>query len=119
MVGNSLEELILHFLPNAFKGYKVQEKSVLRVTRNAEIDVTKVYDEDLNYRDQMAQVVKLRKKLALVRLELTRDIAPKMVDKVCEYPAISAGGCRRSKGGVHPNDVIPSGQEFQGGRGAG
>lgn len=80
-----LEELILHFLPNAFKGYKVQEKSVLRVTRNADIDVTKVYDEDLNYRDQMAQVVKLRKKLAPVRLELTRDIAPKMVDKVCEY----------------------------------
>ena len=68
-----LEELILHFLPNAFKGYKVQEKSVLRVTRNADIDVTKVYDEDLNYRDQMAQVVKLRKKLAPVRLELTKD----------------------------------------------
>ena len=68
-----LEELILHFLPNAFKGYKVQEKSVLRVTRNADIDVTKVYDEDLNYRDQMAQVVKLRKKLAPVRLELTKN----------------------------------------------
>lgn len=79
------EELILHFVPNVFKGYKVQEKSVIRVTRNADIDVSKVYDEDLNYRDQMAQVVKLRKKLAPVRLELTRDIAPKMVDKVCEY----------------------------------
>ena len=68
-----LEELILHFLPNTFTGYKVQEKSVLRVTRNADIDVTKVYDEDLNYRDQMAQVVKLRKKLAPVRLELTKN----------------------------------------------
>lgn len=56
-----LEELILHFLPAAFSGYKVLEKSVLRVTRNADIDVNKVYDEDLNYRDQMAQVVKLRK----------------------------------------------------------
>lgn len=30
-----LEELILHFLPAAFSGYKVLEKSVLRVTRNA------------------------------------------------------------------------------------
>ena len=68
-----LEELILHFLPAAFSGYKVLEKSVLRVTRNADIDVNKVYDEDLNYRDQMAQVVKLRKKLAPVRLELTKD----------------------------------------------
>ena len=80
-----LEELILHFLPTAFSGYKVLEKSVLRVTRNADIDVNKIYDEDLNYRDQMAQVVKLRKKLAPVRLELTRDIAPKMVDTVCNY----------------------------------
>ena len=80
-----LEELILHFLPAAFSGYKILEKSVLRVTRNADIDVNKVYDEDLNYRDQMAQVVKLRKKLAPVRLELTRDIAPKMVDTVCNY----------------------------------
>ena len=50
-----LEELILHFLPTAFSGYKVLEKSVLRVTRNADIDVNKIYDEDLNYRDQMAR----------------------------------------------------------------
>lgn len=79
------EELILHFLPLTFHGYKVREKTLLRVTRNADIDVQKVYDEDLNYRDQMAEVVKLRKKLAPVRLELTRDIAPKMVKTICEY----------------------------------
>ena len=58
---------------------------LMRVTRNADIDINKVYDEDLDYRDQMAQVVKLRKKLAPVRLELTRDIAPKMVKRLCEY----------------------------------
>ena len=80
-----ISRLILHFLPATFSGYKVLEKSVLRVTRNADINVNKVYDEDLNYRDQMAQVVKLRKKLAPVRLELTRDIAPKMMDTVCNY----------------------------------
>lgn len=80
-----LEELILHFLPLVFHGYKVTEKTLMRVTRNADIDINKVYDEDLDYRDQMAQVVKLRKKLAPVRLELTRDIAPKMVKRLCEY----------------------------------
>ena len=79
------EELILHFMPKVFQDYKVLEKTIMRVTRNADIDVHKVYDEDLDYRDQMAQVVKLRKKLAPVRLELTRDIAPKMVKKLCEY----------------------------------
>ena len=52
-----LEELILHYAPGLFKGYKVQEKTLMRITRNADIDVSKVYDEDLNYRDQMEQVV--------------------------------------------------------------
>ena len=79
-----LEELILHYAPGLFKGYKVQEKTLMRITRNADIDVSKVYDEDLNYRDQMEQVVKLRKKLAPVRIEFTRDIS-QMVGEVCDY----------------------------------
>lgn len=79
------EELILHFLPLVFKGYKIEEKTVIRVTRNADIDMNKMYDEDLDYRDQMAQIVKLRKKLAPVRLELTREISEKKLDKICDY----------------------------------
>lgn len=80
-----LEELILHFMPKAFKGYKIKEKSILRITRNADIDVSKVYDEDLDYRDQMEQVVKLRRRLAPVRMELTRDISSDMIEKLCKY----------------------------------
>lgn len=80
-----VEELILHFLPKVYKGYKVLEKSVIRVTRNADIDFNSVYDEDLDYRDKMAQIVKLRKKLAPVRLELSRDINEDMIKQVCEY----------------------------------
>ena len=38
-----VEELILHFLPKVYKGYKVLEKSVIRVTRNADIDFNAVY----------------------------------------------------------------------------
>ena len=80
-----VEELILHFLPKVYKGYKVLEKSVIRVTRNADIDFNAVYDEDLDYRDKMAQIVKLRKKLAPVRLELSRDINEDMIKQVSEY----------------------------------
>lgn len=83
-----VEELILHFLPKVYKGYKVLEKSVIRVTRNADIDFNAVYDEDLDYRDKMAQIVKLRKKLAPVRLELSRDINEDMIKQVCEYAAM-------------------------------
>ncbi|MCQ5134394.1 polyphosphate kinase 1, partial [Coprococcus eutactus] len=74
-----LEELIVHYAPGLLKGYKVQEKTLMMITRNADIDVIKVYDEDLNYRDQMEQVVKLTKKLAPGRIEFTRDISQKMV----------------------------------------
>ena len=80
-----LEELILHYMAKVFDGYKIQEKSLLRVTRNADIDVHKVYDEDLNYRDQMERVVMLRKKLAPVRVELTRNINNDMLSQLCSY----------------------------------
>ncbi len=65
------EELILHFLPKVFRKYKIVAKSLIRITRNADIDADSIYDEDLNYRDHMAEVVKLRKKLCPVRMEMT------------------------------------------------
>ena len=48
------EELILHYIPKVFKGYQIKEKSLLRVTRNADIDADALYDEDLDYREFMA-----------------------------------------------------------------
>ncbi|MBO5474718.1 MAG: polyphosphate kinase 1 [Lachnospiraceae bacterium] len=91
------EELILHFLPKVFKGYQVLEKSLLRVTRNADIDVNKAYDEDLDYRDYMAQIVKQRRKLAPVRLELTREIVPEVIKKLCAYAEVEPAQVFRSK----------------------
>ncbi len=83
------EELILHFLPDVYKGYKVLEKSVIRVTRNADIDVNSDTDEDLDYREKMAKIVKLRKKLAPVRLEFTRSISAEMRKQICEYMGLA------------------------------
>ncbi|MGN0619323.1 MAG: polyphosphate kinase 1 [Ruminiclostridium sp.] len=78
------EELILHYLPLMFKGYKVTGKTLARITRNADIDADSIYDEELNYRDHMAEVVKLRTKLCPVRLELSRDIDQEILKKLCE-----------------------------------
>ena len=39
------EELILHFLPLLYKGYKVTSKTLARITRNADIDADLIYDE--------------------------------------------------------------------------
>lgn len=79
------EELILHFAPAVFKGYKIKSKSLLRITRNADIDADALYDEDLDYREFMEGLIKLRKKLAPIRLELSRDIDKKGIAVLCEY----------------------------------
>lgn len=79
------EELILHFAPAVFKGYKIKSKSLLRITRNADIDADALYDEDLDYREFMEGLIKQRKKLAPIRLELSRDIDKKGIVVLCEY----------------------------------
>ena len=83
------EELILHFLPELFPGYKVASKTLARITRSADIDADAVYDEDLNYRDHMAEVVKLRQKLCPVRLELSRQIDPGIIARLCNELKLS------------------------------
>ena len=79
------EELILHFIPKVFKGYEIKAKSLIRVTRNADIDADALYDEDLDYREFMADLIKRRKKLSPVRLELSREINGDVVDTLCKY----------------------------------
>ena len=79
------EELILHFAPVVFKGYKIKSKSLLRITRNADIDADALYDEDLDYREFMEGLIKQRKKLAPIRLELSRDMDKKGIAVLCEF----------------------------------
>ncbi|MDD6615585.1 MAG: polyphosphate kinase 1 [Lachnospiraceae bacterium] len=77
------EELILHFLPKMFKNYEVKEKSLLRVTRNADIDTETIYDEDLDYREAMENLIKQRKRMNPVRMELSRELNKKMISSLC------------------------------------
>lgn len=79
------EELILHFIPKVFPGYYVKAKSLIRVTRNADIDADALYDEDLDYRDFMVEIIKKRKRLAPVRLELSRELDGNIVNTLCDY----------------------------------
>lgn len=79
------EELILHFVSKIFKGYHIKAKSLLRITRNADIDADALYDEDLDYREFMVELIKARKKLAPIRLELSREMDGDVVETLCEY----------------------------------
>lgn len=79
------EELILHFLPKLFPKYEIIEKSLLRITRNADIDTETIYDEDMDYRDAMENLVKQRKRMNPVRIELSRKINKKLIAEICKY----------------------------------
>ena len=83
------EELILHFIPKAFKGYTVREKSLIRATRNADIDADALYDDDLDYREFMADLIKRRRRLAPIRLEMSRALGGDMVEELCKYMDVS------------------------------
>lgn len=79
------ENVVLHYIGKAFKGYKVKGKSLIRVIRNADIDADALYDEDLDYRDFMEELMKQRKKLSPVRLDMSREMDPAVIEVLCRY----------------------------------
>ena len=79
------EELILHYMPKIFKGYQLKEKAIIRITRNADIDADALYDEDLDYRDFMEKLIKKRKKLAPLRLEIEGDLSGETIKTLCGH----------------------------------
>ena len=82
------EELILHFLPQMFKNYEVVQKSLLRVTRNADIDTETIYDEDMGYREAMEQLIRQRKRMNPVRVEISRDLDKKLINSLCKHLSV-------------------------------
>ena len=91
------ENLILHYIGKVFKGYKVLGKSLIRVVRNADIDADALYDEDLDYREFMADLMKERKKLSPVRLDMSREIDGSVVESLCRYLDVSLERVFRSE----------------------
>lgn len=79
------EELILHYLPLLFPKYRIVSKTLARITRNADIDADSIYDEDLNYREHMVEVIRRRRKLCPVRLELSRQIDAAIIARLCDF----------------------------------
>lgn len=82
------EELILKFIAKVFRGYQVKDKALLRITRNTDMDTDAFYGEDLDYREFMADIIKRRKRLAPVRLELSRELSGSMEEILCQYAAV-------------------------------
>lgn len=92
-----IEDLILLYIGKVFKGYKVKGKSLLKVVRNADIDADAAYDEDLDYREFMEDLMKQRKKLSPVRIDLSREMDETVVDALCRYLDVTPDRVFRSE----------------------
>lgn len=71
-----VEDVLLHFAEKVFEKYKVAEKAVICVTRNADIDTDAgLLDEDTDYRQHMKKILKKRLRLSPVRLEIQGEMS--------------------------------------------
>ena len=79
-----LEDLILHFAESAFGSYAILEKTIISITRNADLGTeVELLDEDIDFRQHMKTLIKRRLRLAPVRLELTEPASPEMLEYLC------------------------------------
>ena len=81
------EDVILNFAHLVFKNYKVVDRVIIRVTRNADIDPD---DDDGDFRESMEELVSKRQKLKPVRLELSDNFSGDALDYFCKKLKLSA-----------------------------
>ncbi len=92
------EELILHYMPLVFSNYRILCKSIMRVTRNADINMEEaLYDHDVDFREVMSDLLRKRKKLSPVRLELTRKLDDTTTAFLCEHLELKPAQIFRQK----------------------
>ena len=85
-----VEELVLHYASSIFGKESILESCLFRVTRNADIDVKEgMMDHDIDYREIMTELLKRRRKLAAVRLQVTPEAAPEVQRLLCSRLELS------------------------------
>lgn len=79
-----VEELILHFMSDIFEKYTIKSKSLIRIIRNADIDIDEdFYDNGRSYRESMETLLKVRKKLCPVKMDYYRPMDEKVIKSLC------------------------------------
>ena len=85
-----VEDIILHNAGKIFSDYKIEEKSLIRVTRNADIDVKEaLFDQEMDFRGAMSELIKKRKRLCAVRIQLSRELSSSTVSELSSRLDIS------------------------------
>lgn len=76
-----IEDIILEYVDEIFTNYDIDFKTVMSVTRSADIDfIHEQIDADADYLDLVRKILKKRSRLAPIRLEFYKDVDDQLVD---------------------------------------
>ncbi len=101
--GNSIryikiEHLILEYAQNVFDRFSILDKTIISVTRNADISPEdEVFADDDDYRHHMKKILNKRKRLAPVRLEIQNEATAELLDYLCTRLNITKEQVYKSK----------------------
>ncbi|MEE0229880.1 MAG: polyphosphate kinase 1 [Peptococcaceae bacterium] len=72
--------LVYYFADKLLPKSKITDKFLFRLTRNGDLRVDEaLYDEELDWRDQMEKLIKTRKHSSVVRVQLSKEISPEIL----------------------------------------
>lgn len=72
--------LVYYFADQLILKSKITDKFIFRLTRNGDIRVDEArYDEELDWREQMEQLIKTRKHSSVVRVQLSKQVSPDLL----------------------------------------
>ena len=72
--------LVYHFADQLILKSHITDKFIFRLTRNGDLRVDEArYDEEMDWREQMEQLIKTRKHSSVVRVQLSKQISPELL----------------------------------------
>ena len=81
-----IEQIMFHCIERLFKNCKVLNKTIVRITRNADINLNEdQIDDDDDYREYMKHILKKRNRLAPIRLEIYKEIHSDSLEYLCSH----------------------------------
>lgn len=102
------EDVILHYCSDVFTNYRILDKALIRITRNADINMEEaLYDHDVDLRDVMGELLKKRKKLSPVRMELSGKLDDSAIKYLCANLDLTTNQIIATEGPLDMGFIFP------------
>lgn len=85
-----LEDIVYLFGQRLFKEREISSKALIRITRNADLDLLETYDNEINdFKESIKQLLKKRTRMNPIRLEIRYDLDELAYSKLKKHLKIS------------------------------